>query len=377
MTQITTKFIADNAVTDTKILLANSAYLRGRNAANTADISIFKVNASNRIEFASIPKYPVANPMPTLADEIVNKAYVDQQLLLKANQFWRDPVAVQDDTDASRPTGVSTIQSITINDADRVLFTNLSGGQAADNNKVFTATVSGGLITAWTVAADHAALGVPTEGDTVWVDTGTYADKQYTYNGTNWINSASGVSLVQGDMTTIDGSQRINVDLATVSGLQSTNPGNPAGQLQIKLESSNPTLQIDGSNQLGVKFSATGSGLKTTASGFSVAVDTSSDATTAINTSNSQLITPKERKTTLTLNGTDITNQYKDLTDLAQNNSVSLTVSAATQFLGVDYSLSTVGGVTRITFLGGLATAGASALVSGDVLYVEYRTYNT
>jgi hypothetical protein len=55
MSRITTKWITDNAVTDQKILLRNNQYLRGRNAGDTADIDIAKVNASNQIELASVP----------------------------------------------------------------------------------------------------------------------------------------------------------------------------------------------------------------------------------------------------------------------------------------------------------------------------------
>lgn len=51
MSQIQTKFIADNAVTGLKQRLANDQALRARNAANNADISILKVNASDQRVF--------------------------------------------------------------------------------------------------------------------------------------------------------------------------------------------------------------------------------------------------------------------------------------------------------------------------------------
>lgn len=78
-------------------------------------------------------------------------------------------------------------------------------------------------------------------------------------------------------------------------------------------------------------------------------------------------------KETLTLSGGDITAQYKDLAQLTKALSLDLSVDGVLMWEGVDFTLSTEGGVTRITFAGDLATAGAAALVAGDVLRVSYR----
>ena len=83
----------------------------------------------------------------------------------------------------------------------------------------------------------------------------------------------------------------------------------------------------------------------------------------------------------LTLNSTDITNQYKDLNYAAIGssssvNSIELGVyGGPEQLKGTDYTVSLTGGaggVTRITFAGDLATGGNAALVSGDILMVSY-----
>jgi len=83
----------------------------------------------------------------------------------------------------------------------------------------------------------------------------------------------------------------------------------------------------------------------------------------------------------ITLNGTNITNQYVDLAHAALGasasvNSVQLTVvGGPVQQKTVDYTVSLTGGsggVTRITFAGDLATGGAAALVSSDILIVTY-----
>jgi hypothetical protein len=39
----------------------------------------------------------------------------------------------------------------------------------------------------------------------------------------------------------------------------------------------------------------------------------------------------------------------------------------------LDYTVSTVGGVSRITFLNSLVNGGEEALVAGDFVFVQYR----
>ncbi len=51
------KWIGADQVDDTKILLRNAQYLRGRNAANNANINLLRVSASDIIEFASLPQF--------------------------------------------------------------------------------------------------------------------------------------------------------------------------------------------------------------------------------------------------------------------------------------------------------------------------------
>lgn len=79
-------------------------------------------------------------------------------------------------------------------------------------------------------------------------------------------------------------------------------------------------------------------------------------------------------KETFTLDATDITNGYKDLAFLAKANSVIAKVrgEASIGDEGFEYSLSTVGGVTRLTFTNDWAVGGASALIITDVLVVQY-----
>lgn len=61
MAQITKRGIESNAVDGAKIRLSNNESLRARNAANSADVNIVKVNASDEVEFLNLPKYSGSN----------------------------------------------------------------------------------------------------------------------------------------------------------------------------------------------------------------------------------------------------------------------------------------------------------------------------
>lgn len=60
MSQLITKFIEDNAVTDAKIRLRNNAPLRARNALGTADVDLFKLDSSDSFTVMSQPRAAAA-----------------------------------------------------------------------------------------------------------------------------------------------------------------------------------------------------------------------------------------------------------------------------------------------------------------------------
>lgn len=84
-------------------------------------------------------------------------------------------------------------------------------------------------------------------------------------------------------------------------------------------------------------------------------------------------------KETFTLSGTDITNQYIDLAQVAKVSSIIFMVKGSGYLLegaSYDYSVNLTGGAggkTRITFLNDLATGGVAALVAADILQIQYQ----
>jgi hypothetical protein len=89
-----------------------------------------------------------------------------------------------------------------------------------------------------------------------------------------------------------------------------------------------------------------------------------------IEVSSGASLTFNKEKLTLTL--TDIANQYVDLQHHVIHESIQAYVYRLAIHETDDYTLSVHDGKTRISFAGDVATGGASALVAGDVLYVNY-----
>lgn len=185
------------------------------------------------------------------------------------------------DVDLSVAADPSPFDGVTLANNDRVLLKNQT---APEENGIYVA-VDATDPTTWVRSADMDSLTPVDEVNGAWVAVreGSQAGQVFVQYGTvatigtdpinfSYFNPIAG--LIGGDMITFAGST-FSVDLATASGLESTNPGNVAGQLRIKLEASNPTLRFTGSNELAAKLDAAGA-IITGASGLAVQVDNSS-----------------------------------------------------------------------------------------------------
>jgi len=118
MTQISKKFILANAVDQSKIRLSNNAYLKARNAADNADINMLKVNASDKIEFASVPQ---VTSDPSTGNDLVRKSYLDTvQQGLKPKQAVRAATTANIVIATALNSG-DVIDGITLANGDRVL----------------------------------------------------------------------------------------------------------------------------------------------------------------------------------------------------------------------------------------------------------------
>jgi len=282
MAQLSKKFIKDNAVGAAKIRLENDAFLKARNFADSGDNNILKSNASDRIEFASVPQMTTDG---LVANDLVRLSQLAG--LGKAKEAVKTVALV--DIDLAVAADPNPINGYTAANGSRIL---LAGQTASEENGIYD-MVDATDPTTWTRSTDY---------DNVIEIPGSFTVVQF---------------------------------------------GNDAGE--VYLTTSTPAVL--GTNAiLFIK--------KAAASSLNV------------------------KEYTKDLDGTDITNQYIDLPFAVQgasasDNSVSLSVlgGGGPQRKGTDYSVSLTGGVagvTRITFLNDLATAGASALDATDFVIVHY-----
>ena len=209
---------------------------------------------------------------PTSAQDAATKAYVDA-----VQQGLKPKAACKVGTTADITlSGEQTIDGV-LTSASRVLVKNQS---TTSQNGIYVSAAG-----AWARATDFDSLSPIDEINGAY----TFLQSGTTQAGQGWVENAVVATLgtdpitfvyfndvstiIGGDMISVTGST-IAVDLASTSGLESTNPGNSAGQLRAKLEASNPSLQINGSNELGVKFNAAGA-IVSSASGILVQLESS------------------------------------------------------------------------------------------------------
>jgi hypothetical protein len=143
-----------------------------------------------------------------------DKAYVDA---IASGISWREPVKVLDSTVyatiAAAVTAANvadTVDGVTIAAGDRVLFTTLTSG--ADN--VYIVSGSTG---AWTFTAD---TNTATDGDAILVQQGTYADQQWVYDGTAWIQFGAASSAELGYLRAFTGKTGPGAEMPTYSSVE-------------------------------------------------------------------------------------------------------------------------------------------------------------
>lgn len=193
MSQLDGKWVQDNTLKGTKIRLDNQEALRARNFADTADINIGAVDASDEFLFSAKPKFAGT---PANNDDLVNKAY-----LLDALAGIRDPkdavkVASTANTALSGlGAGAITIDGVSLSNGDRVL---LKDQTTPSENGIYTIG-NIGVDAAFTRATDADADEEVTQGMSCLVVEGTVnARKLYVLTTADPITvGVTGLTFIQ------------------------------------------------------------------------------------------------------------------------------------------------------------------------------------
>ena len=265
-----------------------------------------------------------SDPSVFTTTDFISKGYVDSKLL---GLTWKAPVRVASTANIATLSGLLTVDGVTVVASDRVLVKNQTTTTA---NGIYTAAAG-----AWTRATDlDASVEFPSaavfiqegtaQADTAWVcgaDStfvlGTDPVSFVQFNGNGSISLATNAVAGKVKPATNAGldidsftAGDIGILLPASSGLQTTGTGlsidldtNPglvlgAGGIKIqldasahggngsglalsstgissKLEASNPSLEVNASNELRVKFSTTASGLQQVAAGLAIKLQAS------------------------------------------------------------------------------------------------------
>lgn len=230
----------------------------------TADVNQLVLDGSS-ISVSSKNISNVADPVS--AQDAVTKAYVDN--LLNGIK-WKANVRVASTANLALSSMPASVDGVTLTIGDRFLAKDQTLGE---ENGIY---VFNGAAAAATRAAD-ADSASELQSASVFVAEGTSADIAFTQTADSITLGTTPLVFVAFSSTALSGHDmialvggNISVDLASNGGLESSNPGNAAGQLRIKLADTSLALGAGGIN---VNL-ATGSGLEV-ATGLKVKLEAS------------------------------------------------------------------------------------------------------
>lgn len=369
MSKLITKFIEDNAVNDVKLRLQNNGALRARNAGDTADIEILKVDNSDVLQILremSMNSAKIVNLAdPTSGTDAANKQYVDSVIS-----------GLSDPKDAVRLATTAALPAVT--------YANGTAGVGA----TLTADANGAL---GAIDGVSPALGdrLLIKDQAAGLQNGIYEITQLGDGSNPFIltrtddadnSGLPAASVTRGMFVPIaEGSTLASLGFIMTS---SSSGGDPAGELVLGTDSLT-FAQMGEVIQAGQGLTKTGQTLSVDASdglGFNgsdqliVLADDSSLVTGTTKISGGVLVGRRTFEESFTLAALDISNGYVDLTKVASDQSIIFQPRfGIKQKDTVDYTVSYLGGAsgkTRVTFIGDLA----SILESGDVIDIGFES---
>lgn len=321
------KFIEDNAVSGDKFRLDNDQFLKGRNAADNADVNIIKVTGTDTLELAAKLSDPDSSA-PTSDAQLANKKYVDDQV---ATISVPTVFELQGNWNAS--TNTPTLDNTDTGVANYLYYVNVAGSVDFGAGSITFAV-----------------------GDWVYNVNGAW-EKADNNDDVLSVNSQTGAVVLDSDDISEGASNFYYTESRFDTSLATKDTGDLAEGSNLyfteqRVQDSILSDYVVGADAAIANTDAIDEAFGKVQGQINALATASTDADTEI----------------FTLNATDISNGYVDLAFEASEVLSVTPVGGLKQEEGVDYTLSVVSTVTRVTFAGDLS----SLLADGDKLMITY-----
>lgn len=350
MAQIVTKFITNAAVTNPKLANMAAHTYKGNNTGSSAA----PIDVTNTQLTADLDQFT------TTLQGVVPGSGGGTTNFLRADGTWAAP------SSSGANTALSNLITTSIN---QTLLPNADLSLDIGSN-----TLRWSHVYAQQFTSADAALSMFTAG---FASGSTASSGIDIFTGVNSgsATGATGVSTLRTGGITNAGSSAVtgNVDIQSGDNAGSGNSGNISLVTGTSAGGTRGSVNLTGNN---VNVTVSGSLVMNSKKITSLLDPTAAQDAATKNYVDTAL--PTANKETFVLSGTDITNQYIDLAQVAKTGSILFMVKGSGYLLegaSYDYSVNYTGGAggkTRITFLNDLATGGAAALVATDVVQVNY-----
>lgn len=358
MAKLQTKWIADDAVNESKLKLSNDGYLRGRNVADSADVNIIKVNASDEIELASVPV--------VAGDNLATETYVDNSISGLGSVFtYEGTYNASTNSPALADGGGTAGETYRVSVAGTQDFGSGNITFEVDDKVVYN---TAGVWEKWDVVDNEFATSDTddlAEGATNLYYTQARFDSAFGAKSTTDLSEGTNLYYTQARFDSAFTAKDTDALSEGAANFYYTE-----ARFDSSFGGKSTTDLSEGTNLYFTEARVEGTTLSTYVVGADAALANTDTVAGAFGKVQGQInalssATQSFGKESFTLIAGDITNGYVDLAQTPLANSLRVfVVGSPEQEQGVDYTVST----NRVTFAGDLA----AELVAGDKLIVNY-----